>query len=372
MDDSEYSEAARAADRARIVVIDAEIHRLQEWIRVLQMEQQSCQQRLDAYKYRVLTLPNEITSEIFLHFIPPYPDCPPLRGLDSPTTLTHICREWRDIALATPMLWRGLSIDEADNRAGVVQTWLDRSGSCPLSITLERGHSRAGARNESFIAALLYCERWQHVQLKLGTEEVALIKGPLPLLETLSLVVVGRFNYRQPTTSFGDFPRLRAVMLNDADHGWLPISQVTSLAVKTVLPSRYISHLCAAVDLRYLSLIECSPPRVPHGQNHIQLPRLEILVLMRCPDVHRILDMLTLTALHTLRVCGKGLGEDLISSLSSFISRSGCKLQQVRRVLDGSQESFRAAFPSVPKIIFNAKHNDWISEESTGYRTAIL
>ncbi|KAJ7641164.1 hypothetical protein FB45DRAFT_712335, partial [Roridomyces roridus] len=56
----------------------------------------------------VLTLPNEITSEIFVHFLPPYPVCPPMTGLDSPTSLTHICRQWREIALATPKLWRAI------------------------------------------------------------------------------------------------------------------------------------------------------------------------------------------------------------------------------------------------------------------------
>ncbi|KAJ6504124.1 hypothetical protein C8R47DRAFT_177927 [Mycena vitilis] len=54
------------------------------------------------------TLPNEITSEIFLHFLPVYPRCPPLTGNLSPTCLTHICRRWREIALTTPALWRAM------------------------------------------------------------------------------------------------------------------------------------------------------------------------------------------------------------------------------------------------------------------------
>ncbi|KAJ7641189.1 hypothetical protein FB45DRAFT_785195, partial [Roridomyces roridus] len=138
MDDP--AKAARAADRARIAALDAEIHELQQRIHALQTEQKSCQQRLDAYKYPVLTLPNEITSEIFVHFLPAYPKYPQLTGLDSPSSLTHICRKWRDIAKATPKLWRAISTtiytaNQAE-QTRVVQTWLAKSGSCPLSIQM--------------------------------------------------------------------------------------------------------------------------------------------------------------------------------------------------------------------------------------------
>ncbi|KAJ7641191.1 hypothetical protein FB45DRAFT_737567, partial [Roridomyces roridus] len=131
--------AARAADRARVVVIDAKIHQLEQRIHALQTELESCQERLDTYKYPVLTLPNEIVSEIFMHFLPPYPTCPRLAGLGLPTSLTHICREWREIALATPKLWQAFCTVYTANKAEqtrVMETWLDRSGSCPLSIQM--------------------------------------------------------------------------------------------------------------------------------------------------------------------------------------------------------------------------------------------
>jgi hypothetical protein len=64
------------------------------------------QKRLDSIQYPVLSLPNEITTEIFINFLPIYPLRPPLVGNLSPTTMTHVFREWREIALATPMLWR--------------------------------------------------------------------------------------------------------------------------------------------------------------------------------------------------------------------------------------------------------------------------
>ncbi|KAJ7641171.1 hypothetical protein FB45DRAFT_714809, partial [Roridomyces roridus] len=112
-------------------------------------------------------LPNEITSEIFLHFLPPYPACPPLTGLGSPTSLTHICRKWREISWATPKLWRAFSTAYKANQPEhiqAVQNWLERSGSCPLSIELVLGDE---GHNDAFAAILLHRERWQHMDLEL-------------------------------------------------------------------------------------------------------------------------------------------------------------------------------------------------------------
>ncbi|KAJ7641165.1 hypothetical protein FB45DRAFT_738028 [Roridomyces roridus] len=206
------------------------------------MEQWACQRRLDAYEYPVLTLPNEITSEIFLHFLPPYPACPPLTGVASPTNLTRNCRKWRDIALALPKLWRAFSTSYTDKveQTWFVEIWLKRSRTCPLSIQLgiRRGF---GLRlpNQALLPILLHRKRWQHVALELAVNEVPLIKGPMPLLESLSLEVQ-ELHYTHPATTADDFPRLRAVALDGTCHGkWLPISQLTSLTFEDVARASY-------------------------------------------------------------------------------------------------------------------------------------
>ncbi|KAJ6450789.1 hypothetical protein C8R45DRAFT_751538, partial [Mycena sanguinolenta] len=89
-------------------------------------------------------LPNELTSEIFIRYIPAYPDAPTLLGFDSPTVLTHVCCQWRDVALANPELWRAMAIDVVENATPyahaqmrhVSNAWIERSGSCPLSIRI--------------------------------------------------------------------------------------------------------------------------------------------------------------------------------------------------------------------------------------------
>ncbi|KAJ7641227.1 hypothetical protein FB45DRAFT_999999 [Roridomyces roridus] len=323
---------------ARIVAIDAEICELEERLRVLQTERETRQQRLDAYKYPVLTLPNEITSEIFVHFLPLYPECPPLRGLDSPTALTHICRGWREMALANPMLWRALSIGYAartEQAQSVVQTWLDRSGSCPLSINLERDYPGATTRKELLTATLLHRERWQHVRLDLRAAEVALIEGPLPLLESLDLAV-DELAYMYPAASASDLPRLRSVTLDDADHGnWLPLSQLTILTLNRVYENNY------------LPILRCGELGSSVHPSRTSWPSV-------------VIDRWT-------------FGSDHVNSVASLISRSGCKLQQVlftARTSEVSEESLRAALPSISKVAVDPEY-DWYSEASRGFKNGL-
>ncbi|KAF7335111.1 F-box domain-containing protein [Mycena venus] len=102
---------ALTADRARVADLDAQIQDIERSLAALQLQKSVAQERLDTFKYSVLTLPNEIVSEIFIHFLPIYPSCLPFGGALSPIHLTQICHRWREIALATPALWRAVSLN---------------------------------------------------------------------------------------------------------------------------------------------------------------------------------------------------------------------------------------------------------------------
>ncbi|KAJ6464386.1 hypothetical protein C8R45DRAFT_785759, partial [Mycena sanguinolenta] len=91
-------------------VLTAQILDLEKSLSALRSKQAEVQSRLDAYKYPVLTLPTEIITEIFIRVPPPYPGTAWLSGPLSPTPLTQICREWRQIALSIPSLWRAINL----------------------------------------------------------------------------------------------------------------------------------------------------------------------------------------------------------------------------------------------------------------------
>ncbi|KAJ6472289.1 hypothetical protein C8R47DRAFT_918122, partial [Mycena vitilis] len=67
-----------------------------------QEERNVVQARVDDFAYPVFTLPNEIVAEVFLQFLPAYPNQPRSSGVLSPMMLGQICHRWREIAWSTP------------------------------------------------------------------------------------------------------------------------------------------------------------------------------------------------------------------------------------------------------------------------------
>ncbi|KAJ7098605.1 hypothetical protein B0H15DRAFT_771834, partial [Mycena belliarum] len=96
--------------RARLAEAEALLaeHKLRS--QELEDARQVIQRELDKIVYPVLTIPSEITSEIFIQCLPPSPafSAEEKEGPSpsvAPLLLLQICREWRSIAIATPQLW---------------------------------------------------------------------------------------------------------------------------------------------------------------------------------------------------------------------------------------------------------------------------
>ncbi|KAJ7321914.1 hypothetical protein DFH08DRAFT_888911 [Mycena albidolilacea] len=160
------SESELERERAHVVERAAQILDLENSIAELRAEQLEIdvpRATRFLYKYPLLTLPNEITSEIFIHSLPLYPICPPLFGILSPTSLTQICRRWRAIALATPALWRAIEFSAYSPRLPTYDAWLGLSGSFPLSIRVDESGKMAHLP-EVLTAIVPHCERLEHLK----------------------------------------------------------------------------------------------------------------------------------------------------------------------------------------------------------------
>ncbi|KAF8215578.1 hypothetical protein K438DRAFT_1954299 [Mycena galopus ATCC 62051] len=350
-----------AADRALVVNLDTKILDLERSLFALRTEKQLVQERLDSFKYPVLTLPNEIIAEIFTHFLPPYPDCSPFAGPRSPTLLTQICREWREIAVGIPTLWRAMTPSDrsisSDRCVHLCEAWLRRSRSCPLSLSLQFHGDADGLGALQILSALVpHRARWEYLQLKLFPSHVRAVEGPMPLLRCLDLTVLDRLD---DIVSFSPAPLLCSVTLEAEFFSKvvLPLGRVTSLTLKAVFRSEY------AVILRQTrNLVQCElhvwydrgaandlPP-----DHDIELPWLESLALtdVFAWDGSKPAEYLAdfrVPALRSLRLDESFLGPDPIDALASFISKSGCTLQQVcfTHVLRSGLASYREAFPSI-------------------------
>ncbi|KAJ7108419.1 hypothetical protein C8R43DRAFT_186446 [Mycena crocata] len=362
---------ALKADRARIAEIDAQVWDLQESIRLLQTQRKVLQDRLDAYRYPVLTLPNEITSEIFIRFLPPYPTCPPMKRGLSPFFLTHICHTWRNVALTTPTLWRAIrmvvrpvSPEKVDTQTDLVESWLSRSGSCLLSIQLDASPAWAPEVQLRYIQSLsAHCSRWQYVELAyLVPERFSFFSGATPLLRHLQLSM-----YDRPPSPIrlGGVPLLRSAVLgyNTSGSVTLPWQQLTSLTLDRVHPNESTRILQQAPNLLHCEIVlTAEDDSVQEGDvvlpslHSLQLNALEIEEPINSATAY--LRRFIAPALQRLEVVDE---PDPIPPLASFISKSGCKLQELH--ISGLRDSvpqeklYRNAFPSIPKISFESYYS---------------
>ncbi|KAJ6508561.1 hypothetical protein C8R45DRAFT_967814 [Mycena sanguinolenta] len=103
---------------------------------------------VDAHKALISPMrliPQDILLEIFFACLPSEHNA--LIDLaEAPLLLGRVCRHWRSVAYATPMLWRSIHIPPLNPRLlppkillalqRLVEAWIERSAPCPLSVSL--------------------------------------------------------------------------------------------------------------------------------------------------------------------------------------------------------------------------------------------
>ncbi|KAJ7186638.1 hypothetical protein C8R46DRAFT_1057619, partial [Mycena filopes] len=350
-------------DRARMSVFDAqilELERFGESLPKLRVARDTVQARLDAFKYPVLSLPNEVVCEIFTQFLPTYPLRPPLVGPESPTLLTQICHLWREIAIGMPTLWRAIELSRyfpsISRQAGSLSVPLSmRIGSWDTSLTLA----------ELLPAVLPHRARWEYLDVNVTRSELIAIVGPMPFLRQLNLTVESTDDFDKDPVAFLDVPLLRNVTLHDETtwHITLPWAQITSLTLYQVYPQE-----CSPLLVQTCNLVHCRLYLLNINHRvvfpHVSLPHLETLTMMAkgrgTYPVLGYLDNFVLPALLTLQIPESFLGPEPIEYLRSFISTSDCQLRDV--VITGDEikfiHSYREAFPSIDKFSFRRYHRD--------------
>ncbi|KAJ7075254.1 hypothetical protein B0H15DRAFT_37421 [Mycena belliarum] len=363
-----------AVGRARIAEEECKVLELEAVIAAAQAEISehkaiiaASQRRLDDYKYPVLTLPNEIVSEIFIHFLPVYPLCPPLYGPLSPDFLTRICHKWRRIALGTPALWRALSLYMAwntsdaafEHHVGIAKEWLSRSGCCPISIDMQDDGYSVWHTTQLPDVIALHQARWEYAKLDIANSDLHIIGGSKPILCSLSLTIANNKSGAGFTPIKA--PLLRTVSISGSSSlhtaDLLPLSQLTSLKLSGITLEKSWPVLALTSNLLHCELVLCDATDVPPD---LSLPHLESLILWVWGSgeaTDRCLEPWVLPALRTLQVSGACLGPDPDATLTSFITKSGCKLEEVRITGERSYtpKHYRELFPSIPKFSFNSR-----------------
>ncbi|KAF7361225.1 F-box domain-containing protein [Mycena sanguinolenta] len=291
---------------------------------------------------------------------------PPLVGPHSPSTLTSICRKWRELALATPKLWRSISLlSNFDQRQTsfpqgvIVDMWLSRSRCCPLSLSIDDysdGVYDHLSRTDIIPLLVPHRARWEHLNLRLITRD-GFIQGAMPLLRHLNLTGSNNPVILAPH----DVPQLRTVVLSGAVVAKVTLlwAQLTCLTLRFALLSQCVPILLQAPNLVRCELWNVQETLDSDPYPDITLPHLELFVLKdhTVPGMMSgLLGACIVPALRTLEVTDQFFGRNSIESLKSFVSTSGCQLQEIRITTNADpnnfRETLRAAFPSIPNVFF--------------------
>ncbi|KAJ7623936.1 hypothetical protein DFH06DRAFT_1481775 [Mycena polygramma] len=358
------------ADRLRVAELQPQIAQLESALSELRLEKSQAQERLESYKYPVMTLPNELVSEIFVRVLPPYPEFPQLFGRFSPTTLTQICQRWRTIALGTPALWSAISTftQEDDREADIFELWLERSRHYPLSIALWTDEDSDLDSFEHWVelveAVVPHRACWEYLQIDIHPADKETLDGPMPLLRHLDLRVdnVPQLLANGPVdfTCYA-MPLLRTLVLGNTaalrtKFCW---PQLTSLTFPDAHPSKYVPILVQTRNLVHCELRIYTVRDHGHArpQQDIQLPCLEFLsfIHVRGGPVTDFLPTLIVPALRNLEIPESYLAPDPVHSLTAFMSKSGCRLEKLdlTGVLSVPAQTYRESFPLIRKLTFN-------------------
>ncbi|KAJ7247556.1 hypothetical protein C8J57DRAFT_1189964 [Mycena rebaudengoi] len=348
--------------RTQISELDARIIVLEDSLAAAFHEREKLQSRLDEYKYPVLTLPVEIASEIFVAYLPEYPECPPMAGRLSPTVLGQVCRNWREIAFNTPWLWRAIELRFSnkyswDAQLIVLKTWLSRSKRCPLSLSLNKSHKPSFLEFPHLTDTIIsHSTRWEHIRLIFPFDELEWTEGPFPLLRHLTIgsSVLGR-ECGVAQRPFAGAQRLRSVVLLhhfNFSRTVLPWSQLTSIKAERTTLTVVADILREAPVLRNL---ECTLRNTPAAPRAVPpLVHLQSLILhdgtnsLGYNPQRLLLNALTAPALGHLSISERELGMEAISIITSLLFRSHCSLDSLHVTYSHCYKAdYRAAFPSI-------------------------
>ncbi|KAK6996478.1 hypothetical protein R3P38DRAFT_2736772, partial [Favolaschia claudopus] len=192
--------------RKEHALVTNEIARMQDAITNLTNKAERLQEAIDAHQALVSLarrLPEDVVREIFFSCLSVTGN-PVMSWREAPILLTHVCANWRRIAIATPQLWSCLHVVVPNSArlgrlSAAADMWLMRSGSLPLTITL--AVSAACEATSDNVATMIdvvanFSARWKNVTLTLSPQTILspltnLSPSDVPILESITFAAAG-------------------------------------------------------------------------------------------------------------------------------------------------------------------------------------
>ncbi|KIM85837.1 hypothetical protein PILCRDRAFT_817078 [Piloderma croceum F 1598] len=321
------------ADLSRL---DGEMSQLQMAMDHLVTERQKLEMSLDEYRSLVAPIrrmPPEMLCEMFMHCL--------VDGSNSfdvtraPLHLTFVCSKWRRVAISTPRLWSYISLDYAPSTMELLQTWLLRSGSSPLTLVFESEEDddeEVIAGSSYFDTIIPHSHRWRDVTFALVDalfmlleHRVAEIKDHLPVLERLDLDCLDIVD--QPMTIFENAPMLHTVTLMDYSQYLLPWHQLKNYHARAFSTTECLQLLQQCTNLTHCTFERLYSDLGILNTSIVVHSKLQSMRLVDS-DISELLDNIVLPALQVLAIRDS---PNMIQPprVSSFLDRSSCNLQHL-------------------------------------------
>jgi hypothetical protein len=137
----------------------------------------------------VLTLLPEITAESFFNFLPLTRNFRYIPGSSHHSFSVEFVDTGEFITLTTPALRKAISIVVCDQDAyetqklELLKTWITRSGSCPLSLSII-GPPTSPIFPQFIETAMAHCKRWEQLDMLIPFDDLHLLQDEMPCCAT--------------------------------------------------------------------------------------------------------------------------------------------------------------------------------------------
>ncbi|KAJ6560440.1 hypothetical protein B0H19DRAFT_1261041 [Mycena capillaripes] len=300
---------------------------------------------LNSIVYPVLSLPPEITCEIFIHCLPTKWWTEAVNPKVAPLLLTHICRAWRQIAIFLPALWTTFYIETDDipaYAAEIMETWFTRAGEGPLFVKIV-GELTCMDNFTSFMEAFRRCSpRMQSLELHTALHEIDTHPLDFSQLKQLSL---GPFfaPFYFAIEMFSNAPLLEEALMQEVQPSLiaLPWHQLTKFTGEIYTPAECLEALLLMPNITECDLAVTLYKRREDSEDSddeddldtFSHPDIEHLTLFEAESEDRparsscILTLLTLPALQSLKIVGSDDWNERV--LDEFLLRSSPPLREL-------------------------------------------
>ncbi|KAJ7655347.1 hypothetical protein B0H17DRAFT_1099257 [Mycena rosella] len=319
--------------RRRLLDLEDSVSHQEHLLQHLKEQRAAVQLQLDRFVYPILTLPLEITSEIFLWCSPRDFAADPS---EAPMLLLQVCRAWRAIALSVPVLWDSID-DEFTTPAkmeDVVTSWFSRAGA-RLFLKLSYISDPESAPMHSLIHR--HASRLQSLKLYTHSQclcDLADIR-PFPLLRDLYLC---SYNFDMPESTgtpipvFSGAPLLRHLSLECISPSallmpWSPLTKFSAFEL-SLLDCLDVLRLATSLSKFHRhGVLEAEETGTGQPLHHSGITSLTVAAGVHSDD--DVLPFLTLPCLQEFRLGdpSHSYNKEMNTRILPFLSRASATLR---------------------------------------------